>query len=400
MCWLTVGKSNEIPLNHIQTAYRVKNSHGFGISWYDNGVQTLKTMSYKLFRKQMKAIGDKQCIIHLRYATVGSVNIDNCHPFDVNGKQLYHNGTFFSLKPTATTCDTSDSAILASMLSMCNFNKLSDIQPLVQHIATDKINRIVMMELDGSISYINKNLGIESNGIWYSNDYHLQEPPKPVELLTKVFVYGTLKKGLSNHRLLKDAQFEGRATTLQQFKMVGKDDYFPYVLGTAHDLPGQETHSIQGEIYAVTPAELESLDTLEGYPTHYTKRKVAAIESDGTAHMVTMYIKATVNEYDLAKQSIANWRPSTPSYTDSIEVYCSDFMEAVDDLSFYNNDIIAEFSLARLQALYVEYYTAYYGIYSESVNTCTTKEDYITAVIQLSEDILADYDVALAMMSK
>ncbi len=65
--------------------------------------------------------------------------------------------------------------------------------------------------------------------------------PRKMANLKRVFVYGTLKKGLPNHKLLSEipeeetAVFLSEAFTSEKFPVViGSSDYFPSML----DVPG------------------------------------------------------------------------------------------------------------------------------------------------------------------
>lgn len=87
----------------------------------------------------------------------------------------------------------------------------------------------------------------------------------------KVFVYGTLKK-------------EGKRSTgnhsffLGKSKMLGKDNLDGFVMldlgafpGIIHGAPGQK---ILGEVYEISDETLQSLDYLEGHPSHYMRETV------------------------------------------------------------------------------------------------------------------------------
>lgn len=76
--------------------------------------------------------------------------------------------------------------------------------------------------------------------------------------LTRVFVYGTLKRGDCRHAALADQQFLGVARTQPGYRL--------YDLGSYPGLVEDEsaTHCIDGEVYAVTPSCLHRLDTIEG----------------------------------------------------------------------------------------------------------------------------------------
>ena len=75
--------------------------------------------------------------------------------------------------------------------------------------------------------------------------------------MDRVFVYGTLKRGFGNHRLLREATFVGKAITKKKYSMTR--DGIPFVN------EDRETSQIHGEVYEVTPEIKEGLDRLEGF---------------------------------------------------------------------------------------------------------------------------------------
>lgn len=87
----------------------------------------------------------------------------------------------------------------------------------------------------------------------------------------RIFVYGTLKRGFGNHRLLATATFVGEATTLPHYTM------------EAYRCPRVSkggTTSIHGEVYEVDQRTLQNLDRLEGHPTLYCRTTITL--ADGT----------------------------------------------------------------------------------------------------------------------
>jgi gamma-glutamylcyclotransferase (GGCT)/AIG2-like uncharacterized protein YtfP len=103
-----------------------------------------------------------------------------------------------------------------------------------------------------------------------------------------VAVYGSLKKGFGNHRLLSDSFLLVRSecnTSDSSFTMGSLGSYPGVVEGG--------TDKIQVEIYMVSPEVLLRLDRLEGHPSFY-KRKVFefSCESEGGDEKVSawMYI--------------------------------------------------------------------------------------------------------------
>jgi len=73
----------------------------------------------------------------------------------------------------------------------------------------------------------------------------------------RVFVYGTLKRGLSNHRYLAGQQFVGEARTAPIYRMVDCGGY-PGMFAVQ-----SEGRSIQGEVWEVDETGRAGLDVLE-----------------------------------------------------------------------------------------------------------------------------------------
>jgi gamma-glutamylcyclotransferase (GGCT)/AIG2-like uncharacterized protein YtfP len=83
-------------------------------------------------------------------------------------------------------------------------------------------------------------------------------------------VYGTLRKGYGNHRLLNNehCRLLGTTTTPASMKMVSLGG-FPGVI------PNAGTQEVVVEIYEVNSADVEQrLDWLEGYPGFYQKTTI------------------------------------------------------------------------------------------------------------------------------
>ena len=76
---------------------------------------------------------------------------------------------------------------------------------------------------------------------------------------TLVFVYGTLKRGLSNHRWLRGQTFLGEARTVPRYRMFDLGGYPGMVLEE-----GEDGGAIEGEVWEVDEKGLRGLDKLEG----------------------------------------------------------------------------------------------------------------------------------------
>ena len=85
----------------------------------------------------------------------------------------------------------------------------------------------------------------------------------------KVFVYGTLRKGLAWHSLIKNSEFIGEAKT--------KDKYCLYAENIPFLFKDEEVSKIKGEVYEVDELTLKNLDKLEGHPNWYYREEVSII---------------------------------------------------------------------------------------------------------------------------
>jgi gamma-glutamylaminecyclotransferase len=79
----------------------------------------------------------------------------------------------------------------------------------------------------------------------------------------RVFVYGTLKSGFSNHYLLMGSEFFGAAATVQTYKMI--EIGFPVIM------PDPEGKPLAGEIYTVDDETLARLDQIEREGSSYDR---------------------------------------------------------------------------------------------------------------------------------
>jgi gamma-glutamylaminecyclotransferase len=86
--------------------------------------------------------------------------------------------------------------------------------------------------------------------------------------MTVLFVYGSLKRGHRNHRLLADQQFLGAAVTEPRYRLVDLGTY----PGMIDDPQGV---SVTGELWAVGECALAELDDFECADAPYYRAPVA-----------------------------------------------------------------------------------------------------------------------------
>ena len=92
-----------------------------------------------------------------------------------------------------------------------------------------------------------------------------------------VFVYGTLKRGERNHRLLAAAEFVGPAFTEPRFRLI---DCGPYPAMIEHC---DEPLVVAGEVFRIDDAILVELDRLEDEGRLYRRKVVEVSLIDGGA---------------------------------------------------------------------------------------------------------------------
>ena len=101
---------------------------------------------------------------------------------------------------------------------------------------------------------------------------------------TRVFVYGTLKKGFGNHHLLAGCEYLGPCTLGDNYAMVSLG-WFPGVVSNDNVVG-----TIQGEVYRIPEEVLFSLDILEGHPDFYKRERVPVTYGDNVQKNAWIYL--------------------------------------------------------------------------------------------------------------
>lgn len=98
-----------------------------------------------------------------------------------------------------------------------------------------------------------------------------------------VFVYGTLKAGYGNHRLLEGKTMLGIGVTDIRYNMISGG--FPVVMAADNGL------LVKGEVYDITGdlATLDNLDRLEGEGVMYNRREIPVTLENGDRIVCCIY---------------------------------------------------------------------------------------------------------------
>lgn len=158
-----------------------QNPHGWGIMYENAGRVILKEPvsadESSFLSDVVDSLGSqKNLLAHIRFATVGSINEKNCHPFtgtDVSGREwtLIHNGTIFNSRHSHRYCavqsgNTDSERFFLSLIDVMN-EHISRAVPnererfeiinkfIVENAPRNKLN---LMIYDGDMLYVHKNL--------------------------------------------------------------------------------------------------------------------------------------------------------------------------------------------------------------------------------------------------
>ena len=158
-----------------------KNPHGWGMMYETDRREILKEAVSAEKSSYLSDIIDymppqKATLAHIRFATVGTINERNCHPFtgtDISGREwtLIHNGTIFNGRhnhrySAVQQGDTDSERFFLSLLDYMN-EHISHSVPnererfeivnnfIVENASRNKLN---LMIYDGDLLYVHKNL--------------------------------------------------------------------------------------------------------------------------------------------------------------------------------------------------------------------------------------------------
>lgn len=109
----------------------------------------------------------------------------------------------------------------------------------------------------------------------------------------KMFVYGTLKTGHGNNRLLTNADFLGEGSTVRKYGL--------YSVGFPFMTDKESFTNVHGEVFAVnSQKELDRVDSLEGHPNWYVRKPCIVQLDDNLVLETETYINNSPSGSKLA----------------------------------------------------------------------------------------------------
>jgi len=107
-----------------------------------------------------------------------------------------------------------------------------------------------------------------------------------IAAMPMLFVYGSLKQGMSEHHYLQNQHFIGPAHSAEKFALLQVEfDGVAYPMAVESD----DGAPLDGEIYKVNPATLQAIDEYEDYPAVYDRRAFDFITDAGRTVQAQMY---------------------------------------------------------------------------------------------------------------
>lgn len=156
-------------------AHSEKHPHGWGIM-HGGGVlrEAVKATESRLLPELLETLPPQTTLLgHIRFATVGSVRQENCHPFRAQDHQgriwtMIHNGTIYSGKRLirylqSQTGDTDSERLFLYLMDSLNEarpqnarERFGVVERVVREIAPR--NKLNLMIWDGDLLYVHKNM--------------------------------------------------------------------------------------------------------------------------------------------------------------------------------------------------------------------------------------------------
>ena len=121
--------------------------------------------------------------------------------------------------------------------------------------------------------------------------------------MTKIFVYGTLKKDYHNHYIIENETYIGKGTLKKEnrFKMVSMGAFpaiVPATVGEAKD--------IEGEIWDICENGFKKVDLLEGFPVFYWRDQFN-IDAEDRRHLCWVYYLQHQKAKNMHLPEVANF---------------------------------------------------------------------------------------------
>jgi hypothetical protein len=167
------------------------NANGWGIMAPGRkGISARRGMDRTGFDKALRKIGAAPCTIHFRFATHGAINLNMTHPFihPAGRYALMHNGIISTPVRDDSKSDTWHFAhdVLWPILDAQPESFGSEYLGALLGSIVGSYNKLVILRDDGATMTVNREAGMEWEGLWLSNGHSLPTiaPPRGMRART------------------------------------------------------------------------------------------------------------------------------------------------------------------------------------------------------------------------
>ena len=182
MCLLITGQSAKVRSTLLDTTGLIadifsSNPDGLGVMYVNRrGLQRTKSLPKNAAeaREFIERLpdDDRQLALHWRWKTHGDIDMENCHPYDIEAgvSAMMHNGILHTgNKADPTKSDTWH--FTRGYLAGSTPDTLHD--PNFAFLLGEFIgdNRFAIMTADGRLTVVNQDQGIDHGEVWFSNTY-------------------------------------------------------------------------------------------------------------------------------------------------------------------------------------------------------------------------------------
>ncbi len=155
------------------------NSHGAGLMFADKGKLYIHRgfwgfrKFWAVYGQYYRAHPNATFVIHMRIASSGKINVDNCHPFQVQDNAGFcHNGVMSKLADSEHS-DTYNFVHKILNKLPPNFWHEEKIISTIEKVADESHSKFVLCDNMGFVRIFNESAGHWRAGCWYSNQSYL-----------------------------------------------------------------------------------------------------------------------------------------------------------------------------------------------------------------------------------
>jgi len=184
MC-IAIYKPANIVINK-ETLHRcfLKNKDGCGFAYFKSDGELIieKSMSFDKFYEDYEfhsvINSDRPFLIHFRIATHGTVDLFNCHPFQVdNNHVMIHNGIIHNIRKCPDKLRSDTQMFVDDVLKELPSNWMHNTG--ITNLIEDYIgaSKVVVLAADDEVTIYNEHKGEWADDVWYSNSGYKEYKP-------------------------------------------------------------------------------------------------------------------------------------------------------------------------------------------------------------------------------